>query len=292
MKKYLFAFGTLSLLACGGTVPGTADIDVAECQGDADVDDTTLIVWDYEESVHEMITCGQLSFLMMSSILKSTSILWGGDSGMPEGFSYENGVYHVQGDGISMDLVLKFGPDTPGGNSGDQVSDNLFDGDSYLVNASSSQDGENTVIAYDEAGPLAALLGQGAHPPNPIVLTPAQISAITTVLGSFQAQSVIHVDDERTATITYDVESPVAFIATLLLSKNMEYSLVSANGSREDLDQTLTNTVWDIQYVDTAHALDGSLEADVTGGPFDYHVVYTYNALLSPEPTVDITCLP
>ncbi len=284
------AFGALSLisiLACG-TTPGTANVDVAECQGDADVDDTTFIVWDYEQSVHELITCGQLNMKLMDAVITSFTTVIGDPSSLPEGWSYTDGAYTIQGQGVSMDIVFQYGPDSPIGQEGGQILHDLFAPDTFLVNPSTSRDNDTYIVSYDQPGPLAALLGQGSDPPNPIRLDPAALAAAQTLMAGLRAQAIIHLDDVRTATITYHLESPEQVITALLFDRSVDYSMVDASAVREDLNQSMETTVWDITYVDSLHGLMGSIEADVTGGPFDFHVVYTYTGS---DPVVDITCL-
>ena len=73
------------------------NIDVEACAGDADIDDTTFIVWEFEDSVHEMLTCGNLSFLLIRALLDSGKDLLSGDAKLPEAFSYEDGAYGAYG---------------------------------------------------------------------------------------------------------------------------------------------------------------------------------------------------
>lgn len=289
-RPFSLLFGGISLasvLACG-TVPGTADVDVAECQGDADVDDTTFIVWDYEQSVHELITCGQLNMKLTQAVLTSFSTVLGDPSSLPEGWTYTDGAYTIQGQGVSMDIVFQYGPDTPIGQQDGDISYDLFDPATFLVNPVTSRDNDTYIVSYDEPGPLAALLGQGSDPPNPIRLDPAALSAAQAILGGLKAKAVIHLDDARTATVTYHLESPEQVITSLLFGQQIDYDMVDASAVRDDLGQQMTTTVWDITYNDALHGLMGSIEADVVGGPFDFHVVYTYTG---GDPAVEITCL-
>lgn len=276
-----------SILACG-TLPGTADVDVAECQGDADVDDVTFIAWDYEQSVHELITCGQLNMQLTQAVLTSFQTVIGDPSSLPEGWSYAEGVYTIEGVGVSMDIVFQYGPDSPIGQAGGAIAHDLFASESFLVNPVTSRDNDTYIVTYDEPGPLAALLGQGTNPPNPITLTPEALSAAQLIIGGLQAKAVIHLDDERTATITYHLESPEQLITSMLFGSQIDYDMIDASAVRDDLGQTMTTTVWDITYNNTLHGLMGDIEADVVGGPFDFHVAYAYSG---GDPAVTITCL-
>ena len=80
------------------------------CAGDADIDDTTFIVWEFEDSVHEMITCGNLTFVLIRRCL----IWWmqTGDAKLPEAARMKMGLM-VTGDGVTMDMSFTRGANTP-----------------------------------------------------------------------------------------------------------------------------------------------------------------------------------
>ena len=278
-------------LACG-TAPGEATVDVEECADGADVDETTLIVWELEDSVHEMITCGSLTFQLIFALVDTAQTLLTEPSSLPSAFSYADGAYTTTGEGVSMDLVFRYGPDTPGGQAGDDIAHNLFVLDSYLVGADAVKDGEVVVVTFSEPGPLAPMLGRGASPQSPLTLTETDLALLSSNLSSVKIKAQIHVDDEVvTSVITYDIDNPAVFVLDALLGLQMNMELVSAaSGARADLGQQLQSTTWDIAYGEVTGTLEGTIEADVTGGPFDFQVRYDYSAISS-EPAIDITCL-
>jgi len=287
----LCVLGALSL-ACGSTGPGEATIEVDECSDGADVDETTLIVWEFEESAHEMVTCGSLTFQFMRALIDTASTLLTNPAGLPEAFSYADGVYTTTGEGVAMDLTFRYGPDTPGGEAGETITANLFDLDSYLVDAVAVEDGETIEVSFTEPGPLAPLLGHGAQPESPLVLTEADLAVLAASLASLKIKSTIYVDHEKVvSTITYEIKTPVAFVTDALLGMKLDMRQVdAASGVRDDLGQEMETTTWEVTYGDLAGTLDGVIEADVRGGPFDFRVTYDYSPTAR-YPNVDITCL-
>ena len=269
----------------------TADIDVSACAGDADIDDTTFIVWEFESSVHEMITCGNLTFLLIRTLLDSGKDLMTGEASLPEAFSYSNGAYVATGDGVSMDMSFTRGVNTPGGASGERIEHNLFNFNNYLENASVSDSGDGIEIEFDEPGPLAPLLGMGNNPSSPLYMSPMDLATFAANLGTLKLDSSIYVDHEHTLSVVqYEIDNSPGLLINLFSNFSMDMDKATATASRADLNQSLDPTLWNISYVDASNALEGVIEADVVGGPFDFHVVLDYNPLFT-EPDITITCL-
>lgn len=294
MLPWALGLSVILGLACASGTPGEATVDVDECAADGDdVTDETYIVWEFKDSVHEMITCGSLTFQLMSALIETAQTFLTDPAGVPSAFSYQDGgVYSTVGVGVAMDLVFRYGPDSPGGQAGDPVPHNLFDPDSYLVGADAVEEGDNLIVSFVEPGPLVALLGRGGSPQSPLTLSAADLANFAANLGSLKIKAQILVDDERIfSVITYNVDNPAVFVTDALLGMKMNMALVqAATGSRDDLGQQLTSTTWDVTYGDLAGTLDGVIEADVVGGAFDFHVRYDYSPL-SVEPAIEITCL-
>ena len=282
-----------SILACG-SMPGEADIDidVDACAGDADVDDTTEVAFTFEESVHEMVTCGNLTFTLIKALINSAQTFMADPDALPGAFSYGDGVYRAGGTGVAMDVWFRTSGDTPMGEPGERIESDLFRLDSYLAGASSSDNGDGTVtVTFDEAGPLAPLLGRGDNPRSPLVLTGADALSFVSNLGTLKLKGVILVDDDRDpVVVTYEIDNPASYVSDTLTRSRLSMDLVTASAVRDDLDQDLAPTEWDVVYGDTAGTLDGVIEADVVGGPFDFHVVYEYLPS-DADPAISITCL-
>ena len=280
-------------LACTSATPGEATIDVEECTVDStDVDETTYIVWEFKDSVHEMITCGSLTFQLLYALIDTAQHFLTEPASVPSAFSYDSGVYTSLGVGVAMTLTFRYGPDSPGGTSGEDIPHNLFAADSYLVGAEAIEEDNVLIVTFTEPGPLVALLGKGASPQSPLTLTAADLAIFADNLASLKIKAQIQVDDERIfSVITYDVDNPAVFVGDALLGMKMNMKLVqSASGAREDIGQDLSTTTWDNTYGDLAGTLDGTIEADVVGGEFDFHVRYDYSPI-SVEPNINISCL-
>ncbi|MFT4978078.1 MAG: hypothetical protein ACI8S6_003986 [Myxococcota bacterium] len=279
-------------LACGATVPGEASVEVEECSDGSDIDDATLIAWEFEESVHEMITCGSLTFQLIYALVETAQTILTDPAGLPGGFSFDDGQYVTTGVGVSMDLVLRYGPDSPGGEAGETIPYNVFDLDSYLTDASAVEEDGVVTVTFSEPGPLVALIGRGGAPSSPLVLTEADLASFSANLAGLKLKSQIHVDHEKVSSvITYEIDNPAVFVSNALLGMQLDMSLVgAATGVRDDLGQSLETTTWDVTYGELAGTLDGVIEAEVVGGPFDFHLRYDYSPV-AVDPAITVTCL-
>lgn len=280
------------MVGCTDTAPGDAEVDVAECSGDNDVDDNTLIVWDFKESAHEMITCGGLTFQLIGALIDSAQAFMEDPNSLPSAFSYDSGLYHTAGTGVAMDLWFLAGSGSPVGTAGEPIDVNLFDPDSFFVGMDLTDNGDNTVtLTFDEPGPLAALLGRGDNPDSPQLLTDADAAVLSTNLLTLELAGSVFVDDVRTvSTISYELSNPAQALSETLSGMRLDMRQVSASGAREDLGQDLSTPVWDVEYGDIAGTLDGTIELDVVDGPFDFHALLEYYPI-DIEPAITITCL-
>lgn len=81
---------------------------------------------------------------------------------------------------------------------------------------------------------------------------------------------------------TYDIDSPAVFVTDALLGLPMNMALVSpVSGVRADLGQSLQSMTRDIVCGEFAGILEGVIEADATGGPFDFRVRCDYSSVSS-----------
>lgn len=270
----------------------TPKYDVGECAGSADVEDTTVIVTEFKDSAHEMVTCGSLSLLLIRNLLLSAQTFMTDASALPGALTYEDGLYRASGTGVAMDLWLELPEGSSLGAAGETVTPNVFDGDSYFVNLSLEDNGDGTAtMRFDSPGPLASLLGRGDAPESPLTVTDADAASLASNLSALRLSGLIYVDEALShATVTYELSNPDGALSDMFSGQRVDMHGISASAAREDLGQTLSVTLWDVVYGDLAGTLEGTIEADVTGGPFDYHAQLAYSGLDS-EPAITITCL-
>jgi len=283
LEKLVVIAGLIGTSFACTAVPGTDTVNVDECAGDADVDDVTAIAYDFEVSAHEMVVCGSLTNLLINKAIQSVGNLIGDPVSMPEAFSESNGVYTTTGSDATMDIRLVDGTTT--------LTANLFDPDNWLVNATPTDVGEDDVeIHFDSAGPLAYLLGKGAQPSSPLLLTQDDLESIGLTLASLELDLLIGVDDDSSdrSVITYIIDNPPKRLDALSIAIDMEQ--LEVEGGREDLDQSIATRTWDVTYIDETNALDGVIELEFVGGPFDFEAVYTYLPTDS-DPSIAVACL-
>src|SRR5688572_29135319 len=155
----------------------------------------------------------------------------------------------------------------------------------YLVNANATVETDITPqglvvtveIDHDGPGPLVELLGVGAEPANPLVLDANDLLSIGAPLRDLEVEAIIDfVDHPSVADVEYHVKSPRMLADSILTGAVMRLDMVSADGSRADLDQTLATHTWTVEYVDGIGALDGDIAFSLLGGPFDYEARLHY----------------
>lgn len=271
-----------AVLALGTACEVSPGLD--ECVDDPAVEaENKVLAEDFGASTHELIACGQLVTRIARAILE-TAVLWVGDEAVPpDAYTYTDGVYRTVGEGMVMDLELVRGKDTPGGATGTPLGADVFALDSWLVGATIADDGDDVLVSFDSPGPLVALLGKGPNPDNPLRLTPDDLETIALNLASIEIVGDIWSDDVRgKSTLTWHVHQLGGAVGDVATTGAVDVSRVKdAAGTRES--QTLKTTVWDVVYVDPS-ALNGTVEAEVTGGDFDYRVTWEYVASGTAEP--------
>lgn len=269
-------------LLFGGSAERQEQVDnLRECRDGASDDEaleTIFITEEYGDSLHEMVACGNLTVLFATRVLGGIieSVQQGSQGKTPDGWNFEDGVYHTEATGVTMDLELFW--------EGEAVLDNVFLVDSFLVGASASlQSNGSLSISYESTGPLVELLGFGAEPENPLVLSLSDADEIARSFGKLELETTIVVDDNREkTTVHYEVDSDRKSAEAIVGDGGLTYSLVEADASREDLAQTLTVREWTIEFVDHA-LLAGYSDFTVEGNHFDYEGRLTFENSTFPE---------
>jgi len=280
----------LALLLGAACAPPDS-IDVAECAGDADVADVTAMADDFELSAAHMIRSGALGGVMVNRLLTNAHDLYVGAEGLPEHLSYADGTYSVIADEVRQEIWLSYTADSPVGEPGERVMVDLFEFDSFLVGAEIEDTEDGVSIDFEEPGPLAAFLGQGAHPESPMLLSDDEVGALAINLGTLELDGVIAVEEVGAhGTIRYEVVHPAQALETFWPLPLLPMELTSATGERPELSQTLQTHTWDVDYDHIFTYLGGEIAMDFIGGPFDFRATYTYVPAAA-DTGVDIRCL-
>lgn len=257
------------------------------------VDDQLSMVFDLEQSYHEMVACGGLVGALASAVIEVVeSIIDEPNGGLPSGFTREGGVYTAAPGGDSntvMTAGFYFGDDYEAGAQGERIEANIFALKSYLERPRVDFDyttGE-VLVRYDSRGPLVELLGFGANPPRPLRLSPGDLAGITDELEKVRIGTEVFVDDDRaSSTVVYELESDRISIGSILQGNSFAFEAVSATAFSDASSQQMTTVIWDIAYDDGSRGLDGDIEYTVTGGDFDYVGTFEYHASTWPDTTV------
>lgn len=279
-----FALAACLLAGCSENLWTGERIDVDRCAGDHDVEDVTSLAFLFEDSALAMVTYGGLRFLVITRLMYASQTYMADPDDMADGVTFDEGRYVMDGPDAGAEVWF--------GSAGEAVSQDLFDLDSYLVGADFVDNADGTItVTFTGTGPLVWLLGQGDAPMSPLVLDEADAELFAANLGALDVYGTIWVDNDfGDSTISYTLTNPAEAVWEALVSPRMPMELISASGVRSDLHQDLTVTRWDVDYVALSATLDGDIQADVTGGPFDYRADYAYTPLDS-FPAVTITCL-
>ena len=263
------------------------------------VDDTVEITFDFESSAHEMVVCGGLVANIVFSLVGGFIDLAQDpeSSTLPEQYQYDGeGTYFVDVDtftDLTMEVRFYLAKDFSFGSEGDLVTHNLFDLSTYLVDPKAEVSAEidgwevelDIEITHDGAGPLVELLGYGDDPPNPIHLDENDLAFIQEQLSGLELEATIQfADHPGVSTIRYDVESPRMLASSVLSGAPLQLGMLSADGWRDGLGQTLTVDTWTVEYVDGAvGALDGDIGFTVEGDRFDFEATMSYERSNTPE---------
>ena len=142
----LVVFSMAALSACGSNKADPAGA-LQECAEPGEIDEATLIAWDFEQSMHEMVQCGNLSAQLNRSLHEAAHTLLLDPARAPEAFSYRDGKFRVEQDDVSMTMTLTCGALSLGCTEGDVIEADPFLVESYLTGAQPEQfDGATLVI--------------------------------------------------------------------------------------------------------------------------------------------------
>jgi hypothetical protein len=282
-RRLALVLAASALMGCSKNLWTGEQVDVDACAGDHDVDDVTTLAYLFEDSAIAMVTYGGLRFVLITRLLHAAQTFMADPDALEDGFAFVDGRYLVEGAGASMEVWFADGDGV--------LSVDLFDLDSYLVDADLVDNGDGTVtVTFVDAGPLVSLLGHGDAPESPLLLDQAAAEQLALELGALEVSGTITVDTVfGDSTISYAVDNPALAVTEALISPRMPMELLWASGVRSDLDQDLAVTRWDVDYVPLSASLDGEIRTEVTGGPFDYQADFTY-VPLDVFPAVSITC--
>ncbi len=289
IRSWLVPFLLLPVFACNSGAGKSEPSDaLLECAAPNEIDEATLIAWDFEEGVTEMLICGQLSSQLQNALFDSAASLLANPTSAPDAFSFEDGKFRVEQGGAAMTLTVVCGDLSIGCSEGDTIDHDPFDIQSYLAGATSGDfDGPTLWIDYDEPGPLVKLLGLGANPDNPVRLNAAELAVFVNNVQQFRVNTAIEFDQEiESSTITYRVKTGRVDISDTHDGIFSDVEVLDAAATRGD--QVMTPVTWDVELGD--HALDGVIEMEVTGATPEYLVRYNYGPASS-EPYVEMECI-
>jgi len=274
--------------------PG-ATISLSRCTegvSEADIDKAVAIVFDMEQSYHEMIGCGGMVVILASAVIDViTSLVDDPKGGLPDGFTQDGaGTYTASpGGGTSMEMRFVYGDDYEVGAAGEPVQYNLFKLSNYLVNPRVDFDYESgkLLIRYDEVGPLVELLGFGANPDRPIRINLDNLGRITSEIEKLGvASTVIVADTQANSDVSYHIASGEETVQRLVSGKPLSFELVTTAAVHHSLPQDADVVVWNVEYAD--HAMNGEVEFVVVGGAFEYQGGFVYRE--STWPDITLTC--
>lgn len=198
-------------------------------------------------------------------------------------FVYDGGVYTAAldslGDGKAT-VQLLFDKDYQAGKAGDVIRPYFFRTDSYVTGAAVDLSGGVASVSYESNGPLVELLGLGEQPPNPFEIglfdqTDTMVQIVSASIDNSETtrgvDTELRVSYQRRVNQQDDERSPL--------------SLDEATATRAETGQTLT--VASSSLAVEGSQLVGKIELDVSGGAFDYHVVFGQD---SGHPTAVVSC--
>ena len=275
--------------------PG-ATVSLASCTGgvsESDISKTVAIVFDMEQSYHEMIGCGGLVVALASAVLDViTSMVDDPKGGLPNGFSQDGaGTYTSSpGGNTVMEMRFVYGDTYEVGAEGEPVQYNLFKLSNYLVNPRVDFDysAGKLLIRYDEAGPLVELLGFGANPDRPIRIDLDNLGRITREIDKLGVtSSVIVADAQNNSDVSYLITSGGVTIKELVSGKAFGFDLETTEAVHRSMPQQADVDLWTVKYAD--NAMDGKVEFDVVGGVFEYQGQFVYRDRTWPD--ITLTCI-
>jgi hypothetical protein len=273
---------------------------LAACVGttsQAELDNNLRTASYFEDSAHEMVVCGGISFAFIQVIVDMGINLVTDPSSTPtEVIPFQDGVYKSSTSGykeVKMDVELFAGSDYSFAKQGERIPFNVQDASNYLVGGKVTVDlvKQTASVSYQSAGPLIELLGFGANPPNPLAVSLSDLKKLSSEFGKVTMASTVYVNDEKgTSTFTYALTTPKQPVSSIFNAGRFTYQMDSVSGTRSDNKQSMKSSTWDIAYEDSVHGLDGTMAMDFTGGVFPYRATFAYPK--SKKPVVSYSCLP
>ena len=256
----------------------------------ADVEQSLEIARSFRESCHELVVCGGIASNFGSAlvtILLTTALSENPNFGM---YYMGSGVYAV---GTTMTVELRLHQDTSFGAKGDVIPYDLTNIGSFFQKVTLKATG-----SIDTSGEAKYDLGiewEGEGPAFELLGLPKDGSGITLsadlvaeALGKLEMVARANVEDEKDgSTFVYTMASPPTPIADVIEGGSMGWALETLSGENAGSGQLITLDTWDMRY--SSHAvLDGTIGFSVTGGAFDYGVVFEYPMRASPD--VSLSC--
>jgi hypothetical protein len=292
LNAYLLLSLFFLLASCSGDDDDDNDDKMEEEEtcftgfSEAEISDNTQIVEDYNQSIHELIACGNITIALCQATVSFISeVATGAATGTtPQGIEFgESGVYKfTSGNNVSMSIVFVNGVTSSLGEAGTPIVHNMFDANNYLIGVNASLSATELKLSFNETGPLVELMGFGANPESPIIipLTLAGLSEIEVKIDDLLVTSEISVDDpQNNSVITYEVELSEGTTFESILNGDFNYEVVDAAAERSDLEQNLVNTTWNLNFSNegsNSGALTGDVAFEVFGGLFDFQGTLTW----------------
>ncbi|KYF54947.1 hypothetical protein BE08_15530 [Sorangium cellulosum] len=237
-----------------------------------DIQDNILITEEYARALEASLTISWLpvlfaidfSFAVMESFSNAPGTTsWTFDAGVyRHEATTDAGVYRHEATTAAVELRA-FAP------SGEPLTHNIFELESYLVGATVTREGDVVSIAYDEPGPLVEHLGFGPTPDNPLVIGSGEVDSMQASLGRIEVEPTA-VAFAVTPELDWDfrMRSGRTSLASLQLGELLTWEIIEVNARREALDQTLTTEAWEVHS--SATKVGGYTTFTVTGGLFPY----------------------
>ncbi len=294
MSRSLAALAACTLLSSTGCLfvddgPADGENDIGEddigdgsgnarglqCEGEISIEveaEATVLSRDFEQSITEMLVCGQLSVELVDGIQTGVgkAIINGDSDATPAGWEHrDDGLYTTGSATTEMTGGFYLAADTSFGAKGDLVVDDVFRVDSYLVNPRIVVTQQSLLtgkgeLRFDAAGPLVELLGFGAAPQSPVAVDATDALNLAAGLESLEFRSDIHYVDAGETTVIYDVHTRPMPASDLLLGVALEYELDAVTASRGDMTVDVEN--WLLDFRDGGGlfgAIDFRLDIDV-----------------------------
>jgi hypothetical protein len=277
---------------CTAYVDG--DLQGLDCMADLgqeSLNNELTIVVDVEQSYHEMVACGALTFLIAEAVSRVVGDLLDDPTGLtaPAGFTWENNAYVTRDGGSEMQVTFHYGDDLEAGPEDAVIEHDLFDADNYLKGIRFDVDYTTfeLIVRYDERGPLVELLGFGAMPDRPLRIGLYDVDDLVGEMSRIKIASGVEVTDVREGgtDVSYWVTKVPQQLGPFLFSGALTWDVEDTAATREP--QRMDTTSWAVDYSD--NGLSGTIDFSVDGF-FPYSGTYLYSD--SGWATVSLTCDP